>query len=507
MSTVLDGDLLIAERGGVDYQVTVDDVAAYVNQFNGGWKGIYTSNHTVTEAGTYTMDCAGGVRSFGLPAATGSGDEYVLNYINASYVNYGNILFSGGDTVNQVDLNVRFGNDTTVRLIDSAPGKFTTEGVMVVRNLTMYVPTQFATLQEALDATVNFRSLDGTIWIRLPAGNTYLTGNTECALRCRHSQQVIIRGSSGQYPPRYENGANNTFPCVSREVDKDHALTLGGTILHVDSTGNGIRLEAASTVSFRYMQIRDNKNGTPYTTPSNYIIRDSRVQGWRSFDRLLIVGTVYGFNLEGPGYVYMPYVTCLHQTNRAIYASRGVFLSSYRFCSWGVNYGMYFGPGSIGYASRPQFKGDTAVNTGAGRGFFINNAVVNVVYPQIESRSECFYIYNNALLEISFTSNTNPINKVVLKGNKMYYANNSTLSASGGGASTNCDMVPSSSFFSYGTRARMQLGNNVTNSDTPVPAGKQCKIVDGSIAYGGALTGLTPIPAIGVEALLSRWVN
>ena len=483
--------------GGVEWQ---DDTSLKA-------MGTFTANFAPTEPGIYTVDCANNIVNVNLPSAVGSQNRYVICFINNDRVNYGACMYQSGDTVNRIDATSRYYDEHTVDIVDAFQDKYTASGIQTLHVVNLYVPSQFPTIQDALDASLGFRSNSGTVQVILASGQYDVTAY----LHCNHPQEVVIRGSLVQYFPRYDRG-NDTEMQDDKALDKAAMIAKGGAILNINIGLNGLNLAYCPCVSFRYIQLYDNYNGTPDTTPANYVITHSsgrNLKGGSTWDRLLIFGSKYGLSIGNLNFVTFNYMVLMHQTTRALYIEACTKLSIYRLAIWYTRHGIYaYRQGYYNISRLEAYLRGTSSHTSSRALLLSGHASVYLTYPQIYTHGNCMEAHNGAWLRVGMTTSTTPINETVLKGSNLAVVRGSKFLMTGG-ATTNRTFEATSSYALDCQNASVILGAHM-RSASGLPVNKRLRL-----RFNSTGLGITPacdldlVPdyqtVIGTDS--SQWFN
>lgn len=483
---------------------------------NEGWSSLKLKQHPVitssvilTEPGSYTVDCAGGTREVRLPYANGSGEQYVISFINVSRVRSGKIQFASGDKINGVDTRITTFGNTTYHFMDRALDHYVSAGVISASALIINVPSDFSTIEEAIGATAHWRCTTGIIYIRLTNGQHVW----DFVPRCDHPNNVIIRGTTAQYFPKPSD--DNTVFTGDKAVDMATAEALGGTILKVDIIGSasvkskGINLSYAPSLTFAYLQIHDNRNGTPFVTPATYAIYGLYANQGVRYDRVLVMGSAYGIYLAWGRYfrlAYMCFVNCYARSFLASYCGQGSVASC---SSWNSRYhSMFYHCGGV-YITRPEAKHKNYIGESSSTyGIYVRyNTSCNIVYPKLHVKSTAIVSDTQSTVLLS----VHPTVTTELNCSLAVSVNNAAYFSTNGNGSSSMDIQVSSS------RVVQVSGNSVivltaafsTAANPNLVVGKTLEVRRGSIGYNAALAaGNVASPAVGVDGnVLSHWIS
>ena len=369
--------------------------------------GKFIANHTIVDAGTYTMDCVGGARSFTLPPATGSQREFTLCFVNVTRTKTASINFAGGDRINGIDSNLLTVVNRSYTFIDADVNRYTCDTVIETKNsLSFHVPSQFPTIQEALNATLMFKSETGVLWVFLANGTYHQTTR----LYCNHMNNVRVRGGSGQYYPRQNDGSDSVLSSV-KATDLAYCEGLGGTILKVNAGSNGLSMAYARNVSFCYMQIHDNS-----PSPANYLIQWNKPHSCETLycDRVLFFGSKYGIILHNAINLQLSFCTYLHQSVMAVRLYRCLYAYLYNNATYYSRYGVTAYDSKLINLSRFQVWSPT--NASATYGAYLVNCTATLTYPWLTVKNSAVYAIGGSYVNINLTTNPAPVNETKITG-------------------------------------------------------------------------------------------
>ena len=418
-SDTVDG--LVPNSGGVN---TEDKVLGS----DGTWKyrnlkenGIITANTSLVLGDSVTFDCQHDhtITAY-LPTATGSGKTIEIRLINSGYNSRLRLHGTNvGATINRIGGNGYTVGDQLIRLVDSAPGRYTTTAQLNYTSVNINVPGDANTIQEALDLAANIRVASGSIVITLADGTYDITSN----FIYRGHDKVYIRGTTAQYFPRYERPlglANTPFTGVYAD-DKATVEGFGGAILKVNISTNGLNMSNAGKVSFRYITIMDNWQNDDENNPANYLVRYSECTDQENlyFDRVCFFGGKTGLYLNGiSSNIYVSHSIMVHAYNSAVSVSRCPNYRSYRQSSLFCLYGIYIAHSAIASCSRWSCYNATGGrnNNVSRRGVYaVGNAYCYLTYPQVETLKECIYAIHSSVVYLYTTADLADINQTYFK--------------------------------------------------------------------------------------------